>query len=227
MNVPLNVKVVQVAFFLGSIDLADRLKVAEIVRKSLGDILDGTPTILPVPDDAPLEIPRIILPSKDGKIICNISANRFDFIYQIQEQSEGIGLSEAEKLLEGITPKLNEILFTGLKATSYRLGLIINYSYSSKEGGLVLMKTNILGDENDVANELQLHKMLKGEINAIKVNNWTRLIAIEEQPLVIVSDVNTSQSERYEINPKSSISFFEKAFEVSQKTVQAMLAKKI
>ncbi|MBI2613978.1 MAG: hypothetical protein HYW62_04375 [Candidatus Levybacteria bacterium] len=225
MKIPLFAKAFQIAYFLGSLDLSDRLKVAEIVRKELGNVLDGQPTILPIPDDAPLEIPRVILTSKNGEFICNISANRFDFINKLPEGKEGMNISHVEKNLPGIINKLNKLLFAGLNATSYRLGLIINYTFTPKEGGLSFLKSNLLGDENDIASELQMHKLIHGQIKSLKVNNWVRLIAVETKPLLIVSDINTTQTEKYEINNELALAFFEQALPVSLKSIEEVLVK--
>lgn len=225
MKTPLFVQSVQIAYFLGSIDLSDRLKVAEIVRKEMADVLDGQPTILPIPDDAPLEIPRIILTSKTGNFICNIAANRFDFINKFSESEEGTNVSKIEKELPVNIKKLNNLLFTSLSATSYRLGLIINYTFNPAEGGLSFLKSSLLEDDKDVSIELQLHKLTQGQIKTLKVNNWIRLIATEGKPLSVISDINTSQVEKYEINDDLALAFHEEALVVSLKTLKEILIK--
>lgn len=231
MKIPLFVKSAQIAYFLGSIDLSDKLKVAEIIKKELSDILDGTPTILPIPDDAPLEIPRVIFPSKNNEFVCNVAVNRFDFIQKLPDEKNGIELKIFEMELSKRVTKLNKLLFEGLKATGNRLGLIVNYNAIPKEGGLNFLKKVYLGNLKDVSTELQLHKLTQGILGDMKINNWIRLVASNQQlaagenRLVIISDINTSQSEKYVLTKESARSFFIDAIKISVKSVEEMLSQ--
>lgn len=64
---------------LGSIKSAAFLNT---VLELLGDRLDGEPTILPLPQDVPADIPRIILSSADKKWSLQISLVRTDLFYE-------------------------------------------------------------------------------------------------------------------------------------------------
>ena len=227
---PLFVKSAQIAYFLGSIDLSDRLKVAELIKKELGDILDGTPTILPIPDDAPLEIPRVIFPSKNNEFVCNVAVNRFDFIQKVPDEKNGIEFKLFKEELSKRVTKLNKLLFEELKATGNRLGLILNYNAIPKEGGLNFLKKIYLGSSKDISTELQLHKLTQGTIGDMKINNWIRLVASNKQlaagdRLVVISDINTSQSEKYALTKDTTEKFFADAVEVSLKSIEEMLSQ--
>lgn len=228
---PLFVKSAQIAYFLGSIDLSDRLKVAELIKKELGYILDGTPTILPIPDDAPLEIPRIIFPSKNNEFVCNVAVNRFDFIQKLPNEKNGIELKLFKEELAKRVTKLNKLVFEELKATGNRLGLILNYNAIPKEGGLNLLKKVYLGSLQDISTEVQLHKLTQGTIGDMKINNWIRLVASKKQlatgenQLVVISDINTYQSEKYVLTKDTAESFFTDAVKVSFKSVEEMLSQ--
>lgn len=231
MKMLLFVQSAQIAFFLGSIDLSDRLKVAEAIRSEMGDILNGMPTILPIPDDAPLEIPRIIYPSKDNKSVCNAAVNRFDFIYKLPEGEAGIKIKDFQKELPARVSSLNKLLFDKLKISSHRLGLILNYNALPKGGGLNFLKTNYLENSNDIAVELQLHKLTQGTIKGMNINNWIRLVASKKQlatgenHLLAISDINTSQTEKYDVTKEISTTFFGDALELSLKTVEEVLSQ--
>lgn len=231
MKMPLFVKSAQMAFFLGSIDLSDRLRVAEIIRHEMGDVLDGAPTILPIPEDAPLGIPRVIYPSKDNKFVCNVAVNRFDFIYNLPNGQTGIEIKDFRKELLTRVIKLNKLLFDELKVTSNRLGLILNYNVLPKEGGLNFLKNNYLGNPKDIAVELQFHKLTQGAIKGMNVNNWIRLVASKKQlitgenHLLVISDVNTYQKEKYNVTKEVTTSFFDDALELSLKTVEDILSQ--
>lgn len=60
------------------------------------------PTILPIPDDAPPEIPTVIMQSSDGKYGCNIARSRIDFVINYNNsQSASVQL---EEFMERIRP---------------------------------------------------------------------------------------------------------------------------
>ena len=69
----------QVVLF-GQVVLGKKVQAAAELTNQLADLFDEEPILLPVPDDAPVEIPRIILRSKDGRHSSNISLNRANFV---------------------------------------------------------------------------------------------------------------------------------------------------
>jgi hypothetical protein len=63
----------------GNISLSDRIGVAQSLNKATEGLFDGEPTVLPIPGDAPSEIPRIMLGDKDNVCRCHISPRRIEF----------------------------------------------------------------------------------------------------------------------------------------------------
>lgn len=73
--------------FLGSIftpelNITNSLKFLNVVAELLGDKLDGSPVVLPIPQDAPANIPRLQLTSSDNKWTLGMSLERTDLHYQ-------------------------------------------------------------------------------------------------------------------------------------------------
>ena len=167
----------QFAYFLSSIDLSDRLKIAENIRATTKSVLDGQPTILPIPDDAPPEIPRIMLSSKDKRFICNVALNRFDFIHKTTNQDTGMETMEFDDFLLKEIVLLNKLLFTELDVKSHRLGLIITYHSHLEQEGLAYLKSRYFGNPKDKAVELQAHRLTQESIAEMNSNNWIRLVA--------------------------------------------------
>ena len=66
----------QLALFFEDIEMRPDRFVSEISD----NIFDQMPIILPVPQDAPAEIPVVMLNSSDGKYSCNIARSRIDFV---------------------------------------------------------------------------------------------------------------------------------------------------
>ncbi len=83
-----NLTRLQAVLFIKSLDLSNPLSLAVFLKEDKGLPFDGPETVLPVPADAPLEIPRIILKSSDGVFNCNVSANRIDLFFNETGQSK-------------------------------------------------------------------------------------------------------------------------------------------
>lgn len=84
MSQMLNFRLVKVLSSVFTPDLAvtKAVKFLEVVNELLGDRLDGEPTILPIPQDAPGDIPRIQLASADKMWAMEISLHRTNLHYQ-------------------------------------------------------------------------------------------------------------------------------------------------
>lgn len=225
MKIPFSTQSIQVAFFLGNIDLSNRLSVASLIQKELSPKLNGTPTILPIPDDAPLEIPRIILISKDKNLTCNIAANRLDLSYK--ETDEKKPLEKIEKDFFKVVQRLAKITFTSFSMTSNRLGLVTKYKVSQSINGMELLKKNYLGNPKDASTELQIHRLFIEKIGDFKTNNWIRLISKkgnkEKELFLVISDINTSKTIKYKIDFQKAMAFFSSAFELSVESTLASL----
>ena len=69
----------QFALFFKSIENRPD-KLISKVDAAMGDLFDQMPNMMPLPQEAPPEIPRVTMRSSDGIYVCNISKNRIDFI---------------------------------------------------------------------------------------------------------------------------------------------------
>jgi hypothetical protein len=81
-----SIKKNQTAIFIKNLNLSNDLERAGFfteMHEKLGEIFNGQPTQLPIPNDAPPEIPRFMLSSMDGKFTCNISLSRVDIFCNI------------------------------------------------------------------------------------------------------------------------------------------------
>lgn len=227
---PFFVQSSQFAYFLSGINLTNRLKVASIITSKIKE-LDGAPTILPFPDDAPPEIPRISLTSQNQEFVCNVSLSRIDFINKTPEIKNGKPSSIYKAELTSLMENFNEVLFKELSGSVFRLGLIMNYYTYPQGGGLDFLNQFAIGEETD-AKEIQLHKLSENKINNFAINNWTRLVANKDKkiegrnPLLVISDINTLQNEQYEITQSQALRFFTQAFELSLENADKMIDKK-
>lgn len=75
------------AMFTPDFNMANSLKIANFANKLLGDRLDGEPTLLPIPQDAPADIPRITLKSSDNLLSLSIAPLRTSLEFKIPLKS--------------------------------------------------------------------------------------------------------------------------------------------
>ena len=200
----------QAAIF-GVIDIRDPLEVGHQVRSATGDLLDGEPLVLPLPSDAPSEIPRIVLKSKDERYSCNVSGVRLDLFYREKNPTrKWIDLrDEYLQYLLGISHTLVETL----RATITRLGSIAEFVVPiNTSPSLILrrayLKEGILPGDR----EIQLGVLHRQSWETIEINRWVRLTGKEgESALRVVVDINTIPEKKYDFDVDGIGSFYNRA----------------
>jgi len=161
---------------------------------------NANPTVLPVPEDAPLEIPRIILEGTSHEWRCQLSPARADVIWR-RTQSTAIQVSLSEFFLEAGKILLQ---YTGLLNT--RIGRVsgLTTRFSEHETPGLFLARHFCKERWDTAPfnrpenfELHAHKkfLMAGEF---QVNSWVRsktgLLTDQaaQKPIVLVEqDMNT------------------------------------
>lgn len=106
----------QFALFFESIEKRPDKFISKI-DDALEDLFDQMPTIVPLPDEAPPEIPRVTMQSSDGVYICNISKNRIDFVMNCIGSRNSISviledfINKIQPFAEGVFQSKNIIRF--------------------------------------------------------------------------------------------------------------------
>lgn len=214
----------QSAFFVTNVNLSDKLDVANKVKKGL-DILDGDPTVLPVPNDALLEIPRIILTSKNKVFSCNISPERIDFIINKSKATE-LNINLEEEILEK-SEILSKLILKSLNWSIHRLAFISQFKYKPEVGALSFMK-NLLSEQfvADSA-ELEIHRLKHIKVGNFKSNQWIRFLSqnsgTPNEFIHILSDINTLKTEKYSFAEDTSRVFFNSASTIIKDTLKEIL----
>lgn len=214
----------QSAFFVSNIDLSDKLDVANKVKKEL-DILDGDPTVLPVPNDAPLEIPRIILTSKNKAFSCNISPERIDFVINQLKVTE-LNIDLEEEILKK-SDILSKLIHKSLNWSVHRVALISQFKYKPEAGALSFMK-NLLSEQFGADSaELEIHRLKHIKVGTFKSNQWVRFLSqnsgTPNEFIHILSDINTLKTEKYSFTEESSKLFFNSALTITKDTLKEIL----
>lgn len=197
----------QAAIF-GTIDIRDPLEVGHHVRSATGDLLDGEPLVLPLPPDAPLEIPRIVLKSKDERYSCNVSGVRLDLFYRDKDPSRK-WVDLRDEYLQYLVATSHTLVET-LQATITRLGSVAEFEVPIEISPSLAMrraylKEGILPGEH----EIQLGVLLRQSWQPIEINRWVRLIGKEgESALRVVVDINTIPEKKYNFDIDGIESFY-------------------
>jgi len=205
--------VLRVRKFLGGIftpdfNISNSLKVANTAMEMLGERLDGTPSILPIPQDAPGDIPRILLSSSDKKVGLSVSLQRTNLSCEIPFgfDTGEVDINEysaiAAQFFSGYRKRLDlrvqrmgfvtERMEVGNDPLKYLLEKFCNKSQIEK------------GRPFYNAKRFEIHSLKKYEWEGFSINSWVRLkylpVRMKEtekfEPILLVAnDLNTLGSD--------------------------------
>jgi hypothetical protein len=196
--------------------LADKLQLASSLLQPTKGVFDGEPILFPVPDDAPSEIPRIILASKDGKFKCNISKQRIELLYV-----EDTATKELQELREQLLKVLGEIAKVMKSESSnsiYRLGFVVDFRFFH-DAPIELIKVRyIKPGAIEFPRSLELNVLDRMDWDNLTVNRWYRISARtkkkngeEGKEMSVIFDINTIPEKKYDFSVESLVAFYDRA----------------
>lgn len=214
----INLRSFQVALFSNSISFNNKIEYASKLIAASDNIFDGDPAILPIPEGAPPEIPRIVVKSKDGKFICNTSINRVDLFFN-PKKSEEADLGELKSVYLPSLRKVINFLNETYKFKIYRMGIVANFLSEIKESANAYIAKKYLKETNLISNtfEIQLHSLNKIALlnNKYNANRWLRIKSFRDKNnidndkfLVATIDINTLPDASYDIDIESVTMIF-------------------
>jgi len=177
--------------------------------------LDGDPVVLPLPEDAPNEIPIIILRSKDDKLQVNISRTRVDFLArEARARSADSTLALSHERLAEIGAILRS---TGSAIT--RHALVTVWSAEPEKGGARYVIDNYLQPDPLVRNaaNAEMHIFHRVDIANVSSNRWVRLQSVSSPSdalltkLAVVVDINSSTEKPQDFDARLSSDFLSSA----------------
>jgi len=182
------VQTIQVALFIKDLNIAGYDKYALIgdLKEKVGSIFDAEPVVLPLPPNAPSDIPRVILNNKEGSYNCNIALNRVD-VFKNKPQSE-----EDLKVFLDDQKEKTIIVFDFLKEKHVvvnRVGFIVTslVEIEDKTGPEYLKEAFVASGKLDDPRELRM-------IYNKRENDFNHLIKMttkQDNKLLLQIDVNT------------------------------------
>jgi hypothetical protein len=163
-----------------------------------GDVFDGDPISIPLPPEAPKDIPRIILKSKDFKIKLEVSENRVNLsrYFNIDETNE---ISAFVSFIE-LWGKLTGSYMDFTNATVGRLAVVAVKACECDNPGKALAehfcKPEYLVEPFNRPESFEIHSHKKYKFGAFSVNSWVRCktgkLKKENKPIIIIEqDLNT------------------------------------
>ncbi len=218
----------QLVAFCPGIQIADKLKAASEINNAARGLFDGDPTIFPIPGEAPPEVPRIILKSKDNLRLFQVAGNRIDFIYKLSDaERESEVLKVGKELFQIFSSICAAILEqNGTKFT--RTALVTNWAiFLEEESPNYLVKTYT--KEPAIFNSpaaFELHNLNKSAFSKCKVNQWLRIKSAQTPQgtpnvLNVIVDINSLAEEAYEVNTDFLSSFLSEAINETSKIIKS------
>lgn len=181
----------QIALFFQSPEARPDIHYNQI-NIDMGNLFDGMPQIIPLPLDAPHEIPRVILRSNNDRYNCNIAASRIDLIFN------EVGAPEAEwlEITQDFTAKSTLFIKSTFSRFSIvRFGLIGNFFISDKNAATNITKKYLKQDLSS-SEEINLRYNKKTDSyglvlnNVFSINIATMAFPKEEKGIYIERDIN-------------------------------------
>ena len=207
----------QIAFFVSKpTDIVYEQLVLDI-RKAIGEKFISPSIILPIPDDAPPEIPRVILETFNKKIKITIAKNRCDFFYDYKNTSSNTKLDTkiidyAEKLANVLDNK--GFLFN-------RIGIVAKYFVLVKNPTEKIKESLTKLTDNDIV-EISIRINRRKQYDSFSVNDvYTYDQAIrandKKHGILITRDINTLHIEETILSPTEVNEFVKIVIEMINK----------
>lgn len=156
-------------FFQNPISRPDNLM--GVVNSAMGNLFDAMPQILPIPADAPAEIPRVQMRSENGKYNCNIACSRVDFILNGDFRDETVWPYLTKDFLAKVKLFIGSIFE---QSKIVRFGLIGNFFIPDNSATTSMTKKYLKVDLNS-AQEINLRFNKITSSHGYNLNNITAI----------------------------------------------------
>ena len=163
------------------------------VNLAMGNLFDAMPQILPIPIEAPAEIPRVHMRSENGRYNCNIACSRIDFIVNGDFRDEISWPNMTRDFLAKLRLFVDNVFG---ESKIIRFGLIGNFFIPDKTASASLTKKYLKADLNS-AEEINLRFNKRSAIHGLQLNNITSVNTVlpetngvPDKGLFIELDVN-------------------------------------
>lgn len=171
----------------------------------IGNLYNGQPTILPIPQDAPGEIPRIILKNANESYACNISQDRIEFTFK--RKASQVTLQDVSDTFLNYLISHVDVINNVLKVPISRIGIIVTLVFPLKESSNKFVSEKFLKEhlfEN--SHDVQLGILKREQLAGFETNCWFRMNTmrnkkdqLDDRALLIVYDINTPPENLFDL----------------------------
>ncbi len=193
------ISLVQASLFITNFSFSTA-RILKMVLDHCSHQFDGDPTVLPLPDDAPKEIPRIVLERKDKSMKLEITPVRLN-LFRTKTQDEDKILP---KRFLGTQPELLRKLTEDMGADCVRMAVVLERFCLKKEPAkdiaIHFSKEGLTKEPFDRPSAFELHSLKKYTfLDSFEVNSWVRIKSGKAQPekgvfrpaIIAHQDINT------------------------------------
>jgi len=204
------------AIFTPDFNIGNSLKIANTISSIFKELLDDVnwnPSILPIPQDAPPEIPRLILSSTDDRWTVNISPERTSLFYNNPPELDNVSI-EIKRYSDIASHFLSE--FQNQMDLRVQRIAFVTERCIYKDNALGYILENFC-DDNKIhkgqpfhnAKIFEVHSLKKYDWMEFQINSWVRIKcmpfkinATDSSPaIIVINDLNTLS---YEEDPAAS-----------------------
>jgi len=170
------------------------------INNQMGGLFDAIPTIIPVPENAPPEIPIVQMSSIDGKYKANIARNRIDFFclaLNTIDTFEGVTMRRT-------TINLRQFAESILKTTQVNRAGCVFAAFKEEEFAVqAIAKKYFIGEDIKRSSELSFSRNSPFVNRGVTLNRLLKISSgrLKKGPLdvdgiIIEQDINTVQTEK-------------------------------
>lgn len=187
----------QIAIFPNNFFSENLIGITEKINNKIS-IFNGTNSVLPVPPNAPRDIPRILLRSEDNSIRCDISFDKINLVWSNRSEAETFNISISERL--SIAETVIDACNPG--ETIKRIGWITEFFYETENfvqnlsPGLIAKK--VLENINNLYINFEYRLSLNSFSNCnqvVTLGNGFKDSGNKGPVVLLTNDINTHQSE--------------------------------
>lgn len=220
------------AALFGRVVLGKKVQLAADLSNQLADLLDDEPVILPVPDDAPPDIPRIILKSKNGRYSVNIKLNNVSFKYTEKGKPANELQAIREEFLQNFSDFTEILIKLGVIETASRLGSVTEFLVFTQDPIDVIKRNFLRPEELEELSQIDLGLLTKTTWDDVQINRWHRFTtrtgetAQGSEPYIIFAiDINTKADIEYKFSHEAIVGFYSRVYTDIEKDLKVTLIR--
>ena len=164
---------IQGVLFIENFAFRNKLGIASKINEAVDNLFDGDPTMLDLPPEAPLEIPRIQM--KDSKPIysLNFCPNRIDFFYN-EPGTPKKKLSNVKEEYLNYFSKIVALVKDEYCLSTSRIAIIVKALSDVEAGSNLFLQKKFFANASFFreTHALEIHSLEKRRMKEFDINRW-------------------------------------------------------